>query len=227
MANTDSLTAIAFDLDGTLVDSAPDLALSINLMLSELGRQTHAEDVICGWVGNGAEVLIKRALSGSKDIAEDIEPTLYSHARELFEKHYRDNICVNSRLYPRVLEVLTQLSIRQVPLALVTNKPLMFTKPLLEALGIGEFFSVVLGGDCLARKKPDPLPLQHVLQQWALKPGQLIMVGDSKNDILAARAANCKSFGVTYGYNYGEPITASQPDWVGDDIQPLLTFFKQ
>jgi phosphoglycolate phosphatase len=124
-------------------------------------------------------------------------------------------------LYPNVLETLTALSQAGFQLAVVTNKPYQFTAPLLKAFGLEPFFSLVLGGDSLAKMKPDPLPLTHLLDTWQIAAEQLLMIGDSKNDILAAKAAKVASIGLTYGYNYGEHIGLSEPNAVCDDFSEI------
>ena len=217
---------ICFDLDGTLVDSVPDLAAAVNLMLADLNRPTCSEDQVRGWVGNGAPILVQRALSGDIIVADDLDEALFNDALELFLQHYSNNLFNFSTLYPNVKETLTALQQGGYKLAIVTNKPIKQTLPVLKLAGLDGFFDLVLGGDSLAEKKPHPLPLQHCQQQWQLSADQVLMVGDSENDILAAKAANFASFGLTYGYNYGVPISASNPDHVADDISELLTVLQ-
>ncbi len=129
-------------------------------------------------------------------------------------------------LYPGVESVLEQLQQAGYPMAIVTNKPYEFTIPLLKAFNIDKYFSIVLGGDSLAKMKPDPLPLQHILHEWQLQTEQLLMVGDSKNDILAAKAAKLASVGLTYGYNYGEDIGLSGPDAVCEQFSEITALLK-
>ncbi|MFM2476046.1 phosphoglycolate phosphatase [Celerinatantimonas sp. MCCC 1A17872] len=223
--NSAALKAIAFDFDGTLIDSGPDLALAINLMLKELGRDTFVSTVVQGWVGNGVEVLVKRALSGQENIAPDLDDALYQDARARFDRLYGENLCVNTKPYPGVAQTLERLHDKQIPMAVVTNKPYPFTKALLVELGFDSYFDIVLGGESLPKRKPDPYPLQYVLEKRALEPSQMLMVGDSRNDILAAKAAGCPSFALTYGYNYGVPIAESDPDWVSDSIRDIEKLF--
>ncbi|WP_133405545.1 phosphoglycolate phosphatase [Parashewanella tropica] len=211
--------AIAFDLDGTLVDSVPDLAAAVNGMMMELNLELTSEDQVRSWVGNGAEVLVQRALKWST--AESPQPSMLAEALAVFMRHYDLHLNQHSRLYPSVKATLAQLHLQGYQMAIVTNKPQQFIKPLLKAFGIEAYFSLILGGDTLPKKKPDPLPLTHILEQWQLENYQLLMVGDSKNDILAAKAASIASIGLTYGYNYGEDIGLCGPDAVFDNFHHI------
>lgn len=212
---------LLFDLDGTLIDSAPDLALAINQMLTELGRSTFSQQCIRGWVGNGAQVLVQRALSGRSDISRILDPVVVESAMAIFFASYRANICVTTRLYSGVLETLITLKKQGYRLVIVTNKPQRFIQPILDGLGLDGLFELILGGDSLAKRKPDPLPLNHVCQQLGVTPRQCVMIGDSKNDILAAKAANMQSVGLTYGYNYGEDIAIYRPELVLENFADL------
>ena len=203
--------AILFDLDGTLIDSVPDLALAVNYTLDTLKRNTFSEDTIRSWVGNGAQTLVKRALLGQSNIDEDINENLFQEALDIFLTFYGDNLSVATTMYPNVKETLTSLKNRGYTLAIITNKPFKFVEPILKELGIDGLFSLILGGDSLEVKKPDPLPLLHACNELNIKLDQAVMVGDSRNDIVAANEANIESIGVTYGYNYGESITVYNP----------------
>jgi len=218
---------ILFDLDGTLVDSAPDLALAVNHMLTSLERETFNSELIRSWVGNGAQTLVKRGLSGSTEIDESIDPELCAKALDVFLDFYAQNLCVDTVTYPNVIATLKNLKSKDFRLALVTNKPFDFIQPLLEGLELTDLFEVCLGGDSLSRRKPDPLPLLHVCEHLNVHASECVMVGDSKNDILAANAANMHSIGVTYGYNYGEEIGDYQPDRVVDDFSQILSFVDE
>jgi len=212
---------IIFDLDGTLINSSPDLELAINHMLSTIGRETFSTDTIHYWVGNGAQILVKRALSGSSEIDENINPELFEKALKIFFDFYSKNLVVKTVTYPHVKETLKHLK-KDYTLAIVTNKPFDFVKPILEALELTDLFELILGGDSLEEKKPHPLPLLHVCETLGFTIEESVMVGDSKNDILAANACNMQSIGLTYGYNYGEAISIYNPDAVFDDFSDIL-----
>lgn len=220
----DKIKAIAFDLDGTLIDSVPDLTVATQEALIELGLKSCSEAQVRTWVGNGAEMLMRRAMSHA--LGTDVEQTTLDAAMPIFMHHYQENLEKHSALYSDVHQVLQTLFDAGFKLAVVTNKPYRFTMPLLNAFGINDFFSLVLGGDTLAKMKPDPLPLQHLLHEWQLEKTELLMVGDSKNDILAAKAAGIASIGLTYGYNYGEDIGLSGPDAVCGQFSEILNWVK-
>jgi len=218
---------LLFDLDGTLVDSAPDLALALNHMLESLGRETFSHETIRSWVGNGAQTLVKRGLSGSTVIDKEIDPLLFSQALDLFLNFYAQNLCVDTVTYPNVVDTLKDLKSKEYRLALVTNKPYDFVQPLLEGLEMSDLFEYCIGGDTLSKRKPDPMPLLHVCEHLDVDVSNCIMVGDSKNDIVAANAANMHSIGVSYGYNYGEHISLYEPDRVVDDFSEIMRLMEE
>ncbi|RLA70741.1 MAG: phosphoglycolate phosphatase [Epsilonproteobacteria bacterium] len=214
--------AILFDLDGTLINSAPDLALAVNYMLEQLDLSTFSEEIIDGWVGNGASVLVKRALSADRTIDETLEAELVENALKIFLDFYAQNLCNATLPYENVPETLYALKRKGYRLTIVTNKPFSFVNPILEGLGLEGLFEFILGGDSLAEKKPDPMPLLHVCKTLDVDLKECVMVGDSKNDILAANACSMQSVGVTYGYNYGEDIRVYEPSVVIDDFGELV-----
>jgi len=216
---------IIFDLDGTLINSAPDLSLAVNHMLQTLNRDTFCDDVIHGWVGNGAKILVQRALSGQSMIDENLDTVLSAKALDIFLTFYAENLCISTVAYPHVPVTLKILKGMGYRLAIVTNKPFVFVAPILEGLELDTLFELILGGDSLAQKKPDPMPLLHVCKILDVTAEQCVMVGDSKNDILAANACTMQSVGVTYGYNYGEDIDSYNPDIVVDDFADILKTF--
>ncbi len=214
--------AILFDLDGTLIDSAPDLALAVNHMLVEIGREAVDAEVIRSWVGNGASILVQRGLSGQMQIDADLDPQLVEKALAIFLAFYKKHLCVDTVTYPNVRSTLKILKAHGYKLAVVTNKPFDFIEPILKGLELEGIFELLLGGDCLEKRKPDPLPLHHACEKLGVTVEQSLMVGDSKNDILAANAANMQSVGLTYGYNYGEDINEHGPDLVFKDFADII-----
>lgn len=217
---------IIFDLDGTLIDSVPDLALAVNHTLSLLERQTFSEDEIRLWVGNGAQTLVKRLLSGSAEVDKNIDEELFQKALGIFLDFYDKNVCVKTTLYPNVGASLKLLKERGYHLTIVTNKPFSFVEPILVSLGLENIFELCLGGDSLKLKKPDPSPLLYMCNKLNISIEKSIMIGDSKNDILAANSANIQSIAVNYGYNYGEDISIYSPDYIVDDFSYLLDCFE-
>ncbi|ROR29536.1 phosphoglycolate phosphatase [Inmirania thermothiophila] len=204
--------AVLLDLDGTLVDSAPDLAAAVDEMLAALGRTPAGEAAVRRWIGNGAPRLVKRALTGEMEAEPD--PALFERAYALFLDAYQRHLSEGTRLYPGVAQGLEGLAAMGLRLGCITNKPARFTEPLLARLGIRRYFGVVVSGDTLPRGKPDPAPLLHAAACLKIEPGRTLMVGDSVNDVQAARAAGMRVVCVPYGYNHGEDIAAAQPDAV-------------
>lgn len=213
---------LIFDLDGTLINSALDLALSINYMLETLGLDAFDEEVIHGWVGNGALILVQRALTGKRTVDDNLDGDLVQKALDIFLKYYEKNLCNATIPYPHVITTLHTLKEKGYRLAIVTNKPFAFVEPVLEGLGLNGLFELILGGDSLPLKKPDPAPLLHVYKKLGVSVEKCVMVGDSKNDILAANACGMESVGVTYGYNYGECISVYEPNIIVDNFGDLL-----
>ena len=215
---------LIFDLDGTLIDSVPDLADAVNAMLTQLGKATFSEDVIRHWVGNGGKVLVQRALSGSQTIDPTLDEADVTHALAIFFDCYHQNTCVKTRPYLGVTEGLTKLSQQGYTLAIATNKPIDFVPAIIEKLGWQDYFAYLLGGDSLPVKKPDPMPLLHVCKTLGFSVAQSYMIGDSKNDILAGQQAGMDTLGLSYGYNYGQDIRDYHPTHTFDDFTTLTEF---
>ncbi|MBD2781819.1 phosphoglycolate phosphatase [Xenorhabdus szentirmaii] len=213
------IRAIAFDLDGTLVDSVGGLADALDQALTAKGLPAAGRDRVAIWVGNGADVMVERALKWAE---ADSSPELHSEIRKLFDAFYETSVTTGSKLFPHVKETLAELAKHNLPMAIITNKPTPFIAPLLESLGISEYFSLVLGGDDVKEKKPHPAPLYLTMGMFGLHKEELLFVGDSRNDILAAQAAGCPCVGLTYGYNYAESIALSHPNYVLDHFPDLL-----
>ena len=214
---------ILIDLDGTLVDSVPDLAFCVDAMMARLGRPPHGEAAVRNWVGNGVERLVRRALIGQ--LSGEPEAADFDRAYPIFLELYRDNTSQRSRLYPGIREGLDWLKGNRYRLGCVTNKAAQFTEPLLRDLGVRDDFEIVISGDTLPRNKPDPLPLLHAAAHFGVAPAEALMIGDSVSDVKAARAAGFRIFCMTYGYNHGQDIRDFHPDAVMDslvEVQGLL-----
>ena len=222
MLKLENKKLLIFDLDGTLINSALDLAIAVNYMLEQLGRETFSEDIIHGWVGNGALMLVQRALSGKRTVDACLDDALVQNALDIFLKYYAKNLCNETVPYTHVKTTLNTLKDKGYRLSIVTNKPYAFVEPILDGLGMNGLFELILGGDSLPLKKPDPAPLLHVCEELDILVERCVMVGDSKNDILAANTCSMQSVGVTYGYNYGEDIGVYNPTVIIDDFSELL-----
>jgi phosphoglycolate phosphatase len=203
---------ILIDLDGTLIDTVPDLAHAVDVMMERIGMPRRGEQQVRKWIGNGAERLVRRALINAVDGEPDEE--LFCRAYPLFLEVYEANVCAHSRPFPGVVEGLAALKAAGYPLGCVTNKPARFTEPLLDALGLTENFGVVISGDMLPKQKPDPAPLLYAARFFNVRPEDSLMVGDSINDVRAARAAGFSIVCVPYGYNHGHDIREAEPDAV-------------
>ncbi len=210
---------VLIDLDGTLVDSVPDLAQSVDAMMAALERPAHGEARVRNWVGNGVERLVKRALTGTLEGEPD--PAEFDRAYPIFLELYSAHNGEHSRLYPGVQEGLATLQKRGLRLGCVTNKAARFTEPLLEALGVADAFGIIISGDRLPEKKPSPLPLLHAAEHFGTAPARSLMVGDSISDVKAARAAGFPVVCVSYGYNHGRDIREAVPDAVIDSLAEL------
>ncbi|WP_295883446.1 phosphoglycolate phosphatase [uncultured Thiohalocapsa sp.] len=210
---------VLIDLDGTLVDSVPDLTHSVDAMMTELGRPPHGEAAVRNWVGNGVERLVKRALTGTLDGEPD--PADFDRAYPIFLERYTAHNGEHSRLYPGVAEGLELLAARGMQVGCVTNKAAQFTEPLLAALGVAAHFGIIISGDTLPEKKPSPLPLLHAAEHFGVAPAASLMVGDSISDVKAARGAGFPVVCVSYGYNHGLDIRDAGPDAVIDSLAEL------
>ncbi len=212
-------TMLLIDVDGTLVDSVPDLAFCVDAMMDELSLPGRGEAQVRQWVGNGVERLVRRALAGTLDGEPD--ESLYQSAYPIFLELYQRNTSQRSVLYPGVLEALDYLRSAGYKLGCVTNKAARFTEPLLKDLAIRDRFAIVVSGDTLPRKKPDPQPLLHAAEFFAVAPSDSLMVGDSVSDVKAARAAGFQIVCLSYGYNHGMDIRDANPDAVISSLAEL------
>jgi phosphoglycolate phosphatase len=200
-----TIRTITFDLDGTLLDTVPDIAVAANAMLRELRQPTCTEQVIASFVGHGTAQLVAHCLPEMD--AEDLV-----QAQGIFRRHYDHENGRRSQPYPGVMQALKMLNDAGLPLAVVTNKPAAFTDPLLASTGLAPFFRFAVSGDSLAEKKQHPLPLLHACQRFGVTPTENLHIGDSRHDAAAARAAGCPVWLTPYGYNAGEPVRAADCD---------------
>ena len=216
---------LIFDFDGTLIDSVPDLADATNAMLITLGKAPYPLETIRNWVGNGSKVLVERALVGKVDVLEgELTEEAVDHAEQVFFDAYKNISGSKTVAYPDVDSGLRKLQASGFKLALVTNKPIRFVPKILQSFGWQNLFSEVLGGDSLSTKKPDPEPLLNVCNALNINPAQAVMIGDSRNDILAGQNANMDTLGLSYGYNYGQDIRELNPTEAFDDFASLVTY---
>lgn len=208
---------VMFDLDGTLVDSVADIALSLNRALADLGLPDVTLVQVKTWVGRGASRLVYCVLE------HQLRPAaMHDELLARFMARYQASVCEVSTVYAGVPELLLACRSAGIYLACVTNKPYAPAKALLEALNLLEPFDLLLGGDSLVHKKPHPEPLLHCLRHFDVPARQALMVGDSRNDVEAARAAQVPVLAVPYGYNHGEPVAAAAPDWLVESLRELL-----
>jgi len=207
---------VMIDLDGTLIHTAPDLADCANRMLADLARAPYPLETVMTWIGNGVPRLVKRALTG--EMWAEPEAALFDRALAIFQQHYAAHVSDLSRPFPGVVEGLAALKARGFRLACITNKAEAFTLPLLKNLDLYKYFELVLSGDSLPKQKPDPLPLLHACKHFGITPDHGVLVGDSSNDVEAARAAGMPVLCVPYGYNHGHDIREANPDRVVDSL---------
>ncbi len=213
---------IMIDVDGTLVDSVPDLAYCVDQTMIELGMKERGEKKVRHWVGNGIPKLVERALTDDLEVSPTKE--VFDVAYPIFLDLYADNTAARSCLYDGVKDGLDYLKSKDYQLGCVTNKAEQFTHPLLKTLGIFDDFKIVISGDSLAKKKPDPLPLVHAASYFNISPQECLMLGDSVSDVKAARAAGFSIICMSYGYNHGNDIADESPDLVIDSMSQLREY---
>jgi phosphoglycolate phosphatase len=187
-----SIRALIFDLDGTLIDSKQDLIRSVNAMLVEMGREALHEDTISGYIGHGAPKLVGRALGNGT--TEDERERALKFFLAHYEEHKLDTTCA----YPGVAEALKEL--RELPMAVLTNKPVRVSNRILEGLGLAKYFRAVYGGNSFETKKPDPLGAKKILDELDAAPAEAMMIGDSEVDVQTARNAGTLAAAVNYGF---------------------------
>lgn len=208
--------AVLIDLDGTLVDSLPDIAWAVNSMCAELGLASLPREQIASYVGKGVDVLVHRTLTGTMD--DQAPPDAFHRGKTSFDRHYRQVNGDESRVYPGVHQALEELQRKGMPLGCVTNKPRAFTLQLLERTNLKAAFAAIVSGDDTQQKKPDGEPMLHACRLLAVAPADATVIGDSENDVLSARAAGCSVIVVETGYNEGKSLS----DLDADAIVPTL-----
>jgi phosphoglycolate phosphatase len=206
---------VLFDLDGTLVDSAPDIAAALNAALADLGQPTYPLPVVKSYVGDGAAKLVERAAAPTPDVDQDL-------LLERFKVQYAANVCVATKPYPGVVDVLARLRAAGTPLAVVTNKPGGLARALLRALALDAFFAEILGDGDGYPRKPAPEIARAVCARHGVAPADTLLVGDGLPDVRLGRAAGCRVAAVTWGYTPRDQLAAEQPDWVVDAPAELL-----
>lgn len=209
--------AVLIDLDGTLLDTVADLAAAVDAMLVELGRAPIGEQAVRTWVGKGSRVLVRRALAGSLDAPFD--DAVVDAAMPVFERHYARENGHSAILYPGVVEGLETMRTKGLRLACVTNKPHVFVGALLERTALAPYFSATVGADPRIARKPDPAPLLRACALLDIEPVHAVAIGDSMNDVQAARAAGIPVLVVPYGYNEGRPASTLDADAHVDDLR--------
>jgi phosphoglycolate phosphatase len=219
-----ALRAVLIDLDGTLLDTIADLAAAANAALADLGQAPRPLATMSTFVGKGVEVLMHRALTGELDGRAD--PDRFERGIDAFHHHYELINGRHAELYPGVLEGLEAMRAMGLQLACVTNKPQSFSEALLERTGLAGYFQLVLGGDALPRKKPDPMPLLHACERFGVAPAEALMIGDSTNDAQAARAAAMPVFIVPYGYNEGRDPRSIDADAIVDSLAAACALIR-
>lgn len=217
--------AVMIDLDGTLLDTAPDLASAANMMLRELDKAELPLETIQSYIGKGIEKLVKRSLTGSMDGEPDA--ALLARAMPAYERHYAAMLYVDTRPYAGVIEGLNALREKGLRLACITNKAEAFTLPLLRASGLMDYFDLILSGDSLPKKKPDPMPLLHACERFGIAAHEMLLIGDSLNDAQAARAAGCRVFVVPYGYNEGRDVRELDCDAIVSSLEDAAKLIRK
>ena len=215
------IRAVCIDLDGTLLDTIPDLAAAANRMLEDLGLERLDPALLETFVGKGVEVLVERTLAAAGRADDRPGTAGFDRARTAFYQRYRAGNGLEARLYDGVVDGLTQMQSLGLRLSCVTNKPGEFVGPLLDRFGLSSFFDFSIAGDTLPVKKPHPGPLLEACRRWSLTPAQVLAVGDSVNDAAAARAAGMPVVVVPYGYNEGRAADTIDADGIVPTLHEL------
>jgi phosphoglycolate phosphatase len=221
------VSAIAFDLDGTLLDTVHELAAAVNALLRELGHRPLSTEAVGTMIGKGMANLVRRALAVATGVSpETVDEAEVKQALARYQAHYASRLGHETQLFPGMVAGLSRLREMGIPLAVITNKATRFVRPHLIGAGIADYFAVVIGGDDLPTKKPDPGPLRHVAALFGIAPQRLLMVGDSGNDVEAARAADCPVLVVPYGYREGRPVHELKADGIVQSVSDVADLVR-
>lgn len=215
---------IIFDFDGTLINSIPDLTLSVNKMLSHYNLPSLSIKETTPFIGNGARPLVERSLRATMP-ENEVSETLINEAFDIYFSAYKKVTCKDTFLYDGVIDTLEYLKVKGYIMVICTNKPYYFVEPILDKLNLKIYFKDWIGEDSLDKKKPNAEPLLYLANKFGTKIEDCVMIGDSKNDILAAQNANMDSIGLTYGYNYNENIADYNPTKVIEEFSLLQNIF--
>jgi phosphoglycolate phosphatase len=219
---------VMFDLDGTLIETAPEICDAVNDTLKAFGLPEVTQDCVDRWIGHGTRELLIQALAYVRKVSVEairLSDTLLLIAAE-FDRHYQRRCGTRSHLYPHVRDVLHQLRAQDVKLAVVTNKEDRYTCTVLEAHLLVPLFDCVISGDSLPTKKPDPAGIRSCLDQFQVPAARALFVGDSSIDVATARNAGVPVWALPYGYNMGQPIESCNPDRVIADFSALAVAFS-
>jgi phosphoglycolate phosphatase len=211
------IRAVLCDLDGTLLDTAPDLAAAVNRMLDELGHPRRSLEQVTNDIGRGTRKLVERSLPAGAELEQ---------ALRVFGRHYEEESGLSAVPFAGVVEGLRQLSNLGLRMACVTNKPRAFTVPLLERTGVAEWFAATVCGDDVPRLKPDPAPYAEACRRLGVAAGEAVAIGDSSNDVVSARAAGCTVLCVPYGYREGEPVASLEADALVNDFRDAAEWIR-
>jgi phosphoglycolate phosphatase len=215
---------VMFDLDGTLVETAPEIAEAVNDTLRRFDLPEVTQQQVNDWIGHGTRTLLLQALAfaGKTDVASVSASDSLTLIAAEFDRNYQRRCGTRSHLYPQVRETLAALRGQGVKLAVVTNKEGRYTRTVLDAHQLAPLLDCVVSGDTLPTKKPDPAGIQSCLAQFGVPPNRALFVGDSSIDVATARNAGVAVWALPYGYNMGQPIEACSPDRVIADCSALL-----
>ena len=222
--------AVLFDLDGTLIETAPEIARATNLTLADFNREPTSIEKVREWIGHGTGWLMEQAWAAAQPGAPGhpnagATTPAWPDVMARFVHHYFETAGTESHLYDSVSETLTRLRGDGLACCIVTNKETRFTQRVLEAHGLSKAFEVVISGDTLATKKPDPAGIAQCIRVCGVSRDTVLFVGDSLTDVRTARAAGVAVWAVPYGYNHGQPIESAEPDRVISEVSEVLDFF--